>query len=79
MSRKNLPEPYLALLGSHLRSLRKNIGLSQEDVADKAGIHVTYLSGIERGFRNPTVLNLRRLANALGVSIRDLFSFDQPL
>jgi transcriptional regulator with XRE-family HTH domain len=78
MSRKNPPDPYLALLGSHVRSLRNNIGLSQEDVAEKADIHVTYLSGIERGFRNPTVLNLRRLANALGVSIKDLFSFNQP-
>lgn len=69
--------PYLEAFGSHVRSLRKKKGLSQEDIADKAGIHVTYLSGVERGARNPTVIVLRRLAFALGVNTKDLFSFDE--
>ncbi len=72
-----VPDPYLAVFGSHVRSLRKKAGLSQEEVADKAGIHVTYLSGIERGLRNPTVLNLRRLARALSVPTKELFSFEE--
>ncbi len=77
MSGRITSDPYLAAFGNHVRSLRKKAGLSQEDVADKAEIHVTYLSGIERGLRNPTVLNLRRLARALGVSTKELFSFDE--
>jgi transcriptional regulator with XRE-family HTH domain len=71
------PDSYLVAFGSHVRSLRKKAGLSQEDMADKADIHVTYLSGIERGLRNPTVLNLRRLAQALGVTTKELFYFDE--
>jgi len=71
-------DPYLKAFGIYLRSLRTKAGLSQEETADKAGIHVTYLSGIERGLRNPSVRNLRRLAKALGVPTRELFSFDEP-
>ncbi|MDP6511333.1 MAG: helix-turn-helix transcriptional regulator [Dehalococcoidia bacterium] len=47
-------------------------------MADKAGIHVTYLSGVERGLRNPSIRNVRRLAQALGLPTRYLFSFDEP-
>ncbi len=71
-------DPYLKVFGENLRSLRKKAGLSQEETADKAGIHVTYLSGVERGLRNPSVRNLRRLALALGIPTRELFSFDEP-
>lgn len=78
MSSQIVVDPFLAAFGSHLRSLRKKSGLSQEETADKAGIHVTYLSGVERGIRNPSIRNVRRLALALGVSTRELFSFDEP-
>jgi transcriptional regulator with XRE-family HTH domain len=71
-------DPFLSAFGSHVRSLRKKVGLSQEETADRAGIHVTYLSGIERGFRNPSIRNVRRLARALGVPTKELFSFDNP-
>jgi transcriptional regulator with XRE-family HTH domain len=50
-------------------------GLSQEELADKAGIHVTYLSGIERGLRNPSILNINRLAQAIELPIKELFLF----
>ncbi|MBI2918248.1 MAG: helix-turn-helix transcriptional regulator [Chloroflexi bacterium] len=53
------------------------MGLSQEEVAHRAGIHVTYLSGIERGRRNPSLRNIRRIAVALGVPVRELFSFQE--
>ena len=53
--------------------------MSQEEVAHLAGIHVTYLSGIERGRRNPSLNNIRRLAFALGASVKDLFSFEDEL
>jgi transcriptional regulator with XRE-family HTH domain len=79
MSSRIVPDSYLAAFGSHVRSLRKKAGLSQEDVAGMAGIHVTYLSGIERGLRNPTILNLRRLAHALAVLTKELLSFEENL
>lgn len=78
MSRKSAADPFLSAFGSHLRSLRNKAGLSQEEVADRAGIHVTYLSGVERGLRNPAICNVRRLAHALGVPTRELFSFEEP-
>ena len=78
MSHKVILDPFLSAFGSHLRSLRTNAGFSQEEIADKAGIHVTYLSGVERGLRNPSIRNVRRLAQALGVPTRELFSFDEP-
>lgn len=70
--------PFLTAFGSHLRSLRKKAGLSQEEVADRAGIHVTYLSGVERGLRNPSIGNVKRLAQALDVPTKELFYFDEP-
>ena len=69
-------DPFLAAFGNHLRSLRKRAMLTQEETAARAGIHVTYLSGIERGFRNPSIRNVRRLARSLGVPTKDLFAFD---
>ena len=54
-------------LGSNLRKLRQVRGLSQEAFADEAGLHRTYISGIERGVRNPTVVILDKIAKALKV------------
>lgn len=51
--------------------------LSQEEVSHRAGIHVTYLSGIERGQRNPSLENIRRIAMALGVPAKELFVFEE--
>jgi len=59
--------------GERIRELRKAKGLSQEDFADLCGFDRTYVSGIERGTRNPTLKALEILANALDVSIEDLF------
>ncbi len=77
MTGQTSTDPYLKAFGGHLRSLRTKAGLSQEETADKAGIHVTYLSGVERGLRNPSVRNLRKLALALGVQTKDLFTFEE--
>jgi transcriptional regulator with XRE-family HTH domain len=55
-------------LGQNLRRLRDEKGWSQEDFADRAGIHRTYVSDIERGMRNPTVTVVEKLAKPLGVS-----------
>ncbi len=51
-------------------------GATQEDVAHRAGVHVTYLSGIERGVRNPSLRNIRAIAKALGAHTADLFAFE---
>ena len=69
-------DAYHIAFGAHLRSLRHKLGLSQEEVAHRAGIHVTYLSGVERGKRNPSLKNIKRLALALDVPVKELFFFD---
>lgn len=56
-----------ARLGLNVRRLREAKGWSQEDYADRAGIHRTYVSDIERGKRNPTVTVVEKLAVPLGV------------
>jgi ribosome-binding protein aMBF1 (putative translation factor) len=60
-------------LAARLRELRKARGWSQERLAEEASMHRTYLAGIERSLRNPSLENLNKLANALGVSIPQLF------
>jgi transcriptional regulator with XRE-family HTH domain len=59
-------------VGLNVQRLRQNAGLSQEECAHRAKIHQTYLSGVERGKRNPTVLVLGKLAKALGVEVEEL-------
>jgi transcriptional regulator with XRE-family HTH domain len=61
--------------GDRIRELRSAKGLSQEELAFKAGVHRTYLGGIERGERNPSLKNINAIANALEVTLRELFSF----
>lgn len=56
-----------ARFGQVLRALRTQAGLSQEDFADKANVHRTYIGGIERGERNPTLTTIHKIARALGV------------
>jgi transcriptional regulator with XRE-family HTH domain len=60
------------VLGLNVRRIRTAAGLSQEDLAHSAAIHVTYLSGIENGKRNATVLVIERLAGGLGVPPEEL-------
>lgn len=54
-------------LGLTVRRLRESKGWSQEELAFECGLHRTYISGIERGVRNPTVTVLARIAEALGI------------
>lgn len=59
-------------MGANLRRIRLQAKLSQEELADRAGIDRTYMSGLERGLRNPSLLVMDRIAQALGASIADL-------
>ncbi len=54
-------------VGINLKRLRQDRGLSQEALAFESGLHRTYISGVERGVRNPTVLVLEEIAAALKV------------
>ncbi len=56
-------------VGLNLQRLRHQKDWSQEELNFKSGVHRTYISGIERGVRNPTLTNLDKLAKALGVSL----------
>ncbi|MBI2260706.1 MAG: helix-turn-helix transcriptional regulator [Caulobacterales bacterium] len=58
----------VVLFGKNVRALRDREGLSQEELAFRAGMKRSYLSDLERGTRNPTVRALGRLAEALGVA-----------
>jgi transcriptional regulator with XRE-family HTH domain len=66
------PHPLLRTIGHTIRTFRMDRGLSQESLADRANIDRSYMSGIERGLRNLSILNIARIASALDVSIRDL-------
>ena len=63
----------LKRFGERVRELRKERGLSQEELALEAGLDRTYVGGIERGERNVSLINIGRLAKALGVSFQQLF------
>jgi transcriptional regulator with XRE-family HTH domain len=68
-----VPEEALKALGDAIRARRGEIdGLSQEGLADLAGMHRTYVSEIERGLRNPSYRNLVKLAAALDVPLSEL-------
>jgi transcriptional regulator with XRE-family HTH domain len=59
--------------GDAVRGRREELSLTQEDLADRAGIHRTYVSDIERGSRNVSLINIERLAAALSMKISELF------
>jgi transcriptional regulator with XRE-family HTH domain len=62
----------LSGFGNRLRELRKERGLSQEELAHEAGLHRTYVGGVERGERNPTLITLKRISDALNLKLEEL-------
>lgn len=64
--------PHRAAFGARVRELRTGRGWSQEDFAHRADLDRTYVSGIERGTRNPTLDIIHKLAGALDVPAADL-------
>ncbi len=63
-------------VGLNVKNVRKERGLSQEGLAFECGLHRTYVSGVERGIRNPTVLVLEKIAEALNIPAGRLL--DEP-
>jgi len=61
-----------SLLGKRLRDLRESRGWSQEELAEESDLDPTYIGGIERGRRNPSLVSLAKLASALKVSLPEL-------
>jgi transcriptional regulator with XRE-family HTH domain len=72
MSKKKV----LVKFGENVRRLRKELNLSQEELSFKADLHRTYIGMIERAEKNITLINIEKIANALGVSIKDLMNSD---
>ena len=66
-------EPILVLFGRNVQNHRKSLGLSQEQLADRAGVHRTYIGMIERAEKNITLVNIEKIAKAFGISIDSLF------
>ncbi len=59
--------------GFAVKDRREALGLTQEEFAERAGIHRTYLSDIERGTRNVSLINIERVAKALSLRLSELF------
>jgi transcriptional regulator with XRE-family HTH domain len=62
------------LFAQNMRRCRSAQGLSQEQLAELAGLHRTYVGSVERGERNVSIDNIEAIAHALAVSVRDLFT-----
>jgi transcriptional regulator with XRE-family HTH domain len=65
-------EEVLRQLGQRVRSVRTGAGLTQEDLAERTGLHRTYIGDIERGERNVSTVNLYKLSRALGMALSEL-------
>jgi transcriptional regulator with XRE-family HTH domain len=59
--------------GRAIRRLREQQKISQEEAAERCGLHRTYYSGVERGVRNLSLVNIEKIARGLGISLRKLF------
>ena len=65
------------VLGAIIRSRRKDLGISQEELGFRSGLHRTYVADLERGSRNPSLNSIAKLAKALKLSLSDLFGNTQ--
>lgn len=70
MSKKKI----LIEFGEKIRELRKEQGISQEELSYKADLHRTYIGMIERAEKNITLINIEKIAQALNVDIKELFN-----
>lgn len=63
------------LVGKRVKELRNKLGVSQEELADLAGLDRTYITSVERGRRNISIVNIEKLANALKITLKEFFDF----
>lgn len=64
---------YLSDFGNQIREYRSKLGLSQEKFALKIGMDRTYFASVEAGKRNVSILNIKKIADGLGISVSELF------
>lgn len=69
---KRIDSDILTQFAENLKVIRKNRNLSQEDLADLAGVHRTYIGMIERREKNITLISLEKISKALQINIEDL-------
>ncbi len=62
-------------VGNRIKELRSSRGISQETLAHEAGLDRTYITSVERGKRNISIVNLEKIAIALNISLSDFFNF----
>ncbi|WP_054941692.1 helix-turn-helix domain-containing protein [Paenibacillus ihuae] len=67
------------IIGVRIRSLRKEKGWSQEELAERAGLHFTYIGKIERSEHKVTIESLEKVTRALGISLEEFFHLIQPI
>jgi transcriptional regulator with XRE-family HTH domain len=67
----------LKQFGARIRQLRKQKGFSQEQLAELTGFHRNYIGMVERGERNPALVNIQVFAKVFGLSISELFNFEE--
>lgn len=70
-----MSDAVLRQFGRQVRALRKKRKLSQEMLAFEAGLDRSYMGGVERGERNVSLINIAKIAKALGIELSDLFGF----
>jgi len=68
----------LRLVGEQIREHRKSIGLSQEELGERADVHYTYIGGLERGQRNISLANLYKISTSLGIELKELVDINNP-
>jgi transcriptional regulator with XRE-family HTH domain len=68
---------FLILVGSRLKSIRKEKGLTQDELAEKANLHYSYIGGIERGERNISLISFNKILEALEISPMGFFSYNK--
>jgi len=73
-----MSEDVRRMVGRNVKRLRSAAGLSQAELAERMGVDRAYVSGLELGQRNPTIVTLWHLAKALGAKLRSLFDEEKP-
>jgi len=66
------------MFGGSVKAWRKRLGMSQEQLAERADLHRTYVSDVERGARNLSLESITRMAYALNITVAELFPTEQP-